>query len=78
MQGTLTRTRHLTAIGLVINAVLSRILEEITALPDITAAESHKLSELCRIFNALEGLFVDDPEQVIHSHVPKFFLDTDM
>lgn len=50
---------------MVIDAVLSRVLEDITALPDITAAESHKLSELCRILNALEGLFVDDPEQVL-------------
>ena len=34
------------------------------ALPDITEVESHRLSELCRILHALEGLFVDDPEQV--------------
>lgn len=40
------------------------MLADILALPDITAEESNKLSELCRIFNALEGLFVEDPSQV--------------
>ena len=33
------------------------MLEDILALPDITADESQKLSELCRIFHSLEGLF---------------------
>lgn len=33
------------------------------ALPDIPEVESHRLSELCRILNALEGLFVEDPNQ---------------
>ena len=37
---------------------------DILALPDITEVESHRLSELCRILHALEGLFVDAPEQV--------------
>lgn len=34
------------------------------ALPDITEVESHKLNELCRILDALEGLFVEDPNHV--------------
>lgn len=34
------------------------------ALPDITEVESHKLNELCHIFDALEGLFVEDPNHV--------------
>lgn len=46
------------------NAALGRILNDILALSDITAQESHRLSELCRILNALEGLFVQDPDQV--------------
>ena len=29
------------------------------ALPDIPEVDSRRLSELCRILNALEGLFVD-------------------
>lgn len=41
-----------------------RILGDILALPDITEVESHRLSELCRILHALEGLFIEDPEQV--------------
>lgn len=49
-----------------------RILGDILALPDITKVESHRLSELCRILHALEGLFIDDPEQVRPS-VSAFF-----
>ena len=52
------------AIGRIVDAVLSRMLEDITQLSDITADESHRLSELCRILNSLEGLFVEGPEQV--------------
>jgi len=63
-QGMLPHGRHLTAVGKIVNSVLSRILEDITKLPDITADESHRLSELCRMLNALEGLFVEGPEQV--------------
>jgi centromere/kinetochore protein ZW10 len=63
-QGILPHSRHLTAVGKIVDAVLSRILEDITKLPDITADESHRLSELCRMFNALEGLFVEGSEQV--------------
>lgn len=40
------------------------MLRDVLALPDITAVESHKLSELCRIFTALEALFVEGEEQV--------------
>jgi hypothetical protein len=47
-----------------VNFCLSCIIDDILALPDITEVESHRLSELCRILHALEGLFIDDPEQV--------------
>lgn len=63
-QGILPPGRHLTAIGSIVDAVLLRMLEEITKLPDITADESHRLSELCRMLNSLEGLFVEGPDQV--------------
>lgn len=63
-QTVLPHSRHLAAIGRVVDAVLSRMLEDITKLPDITADESHRLSELCRMLNALEGLFVEGSEQV--------------
>jgi len=52
------------AIGLVTDAALSRVLQDVLELPDIPEVESHRLSELCRILHALEGLFVEDPEQV--------------
>lgn len=57
----LPKTKYYQAIGAVVNAALSRILQDVLALPDITEVESHKLNELCRILNALEGLFVEDP-----------------
>jgi protein transport protein DSL1/ZW10 len=62
----LMRSRYLAAAGSVVDATLVRVLEDITALPDIPAVESHQLSELCRILNALEGLFVEGPDQVTH------------
>lgn len=63
-QGIAPHSRHLASIGRIVDAVLSRMLEEITKLPDITADESHRLSELCRMLNALECLFVEGPDQV--------------
>ena len=66
-QGVLPHGRHLAATGRIVDAVLSRMLEDITQLPDITADESHRLSELCRMLNSLEGLFVEGPEQVRHN-----------
>lgn len=63
-QTVLNKSKYYDAIGIVVDAVLSRILADILALPDITEAESHRLSELCRILNALEGLFTEDPKQV--------------
>ena len=65
-QRILNKGKYYEALGFVVNAALSRMLADILALPDITAEESNKLSELCRIFNALEGLFVEDPSQVSH------------
>ena len=35
------------------------MLDDVLALPDIPEVDSRKLSELCRILNALEGLFVE-------------------
>lgn len=45
---------------MVTEAALSRVLEDILALPDITEVESHRLSELCRMLHALEALFIED------------------
>lgn len=52
------------AIGSVTEAVLSRVLEDVLALDDIPEVESRRLAELCRILHALEGLFVENSEQV--------------
>jgi hypothetical protein len=46
------------------NFCLTCIMDDILALSDITEVESQRLSEICRILHALEGLFIDDPEQV--------------
>ena len=40
------------------------MLQDILALPDITEVESHRLSELCRILHALEGLFSGEADEV--------------
>jgi centromere/kinetochore protein ZW10 len=51
-------------VGAIVEVSLERILENILAIPDIPEVESHKLSELCRILAALEGLFVEDFSEV--------------
>ena len=63
-QGVLTKSKYYSAIGSVTDSALSRVLHDILELPDIPEVESHRLSELCHIFNSLEGLFSEDPEQV--------------
>lgn len=64
MQGILNRSKYFDALGSLVNFCLTCIVDDILALPDITEVESHRLSELCRILHALEGLFIDDSEQV--------------
>jgi len=51
-------------VGAIVEVSLERILEDILAIQDIPEVESHKLSELCRILAALEGLFVEDLSEV--------------
>ncbi|EJD07530.1 uncharacterized protein FOMMEDRAFT_115831 [Fomitiporia mediterranea MF3/22] len=55
----LPRTRWLRAAGRIVETVLSRVLEDILALPDIPELDSRRLGELCRILNSLEAIFVD-------------------
>jgi hypothetical protein len=73
-QGILTKGKYYTAIGLVTEAALSRILQDILALSDIPEVDSHQLSELCRILNSLEGLFHEDITQtsVAVAYVPSW------
>ncbi|EKM50623.1 uncharacterized protein PHACADRAFT_213522 [Phanerochaete carnosa HHB-10118-sp] len=70
----LVKSKYYEAIGAIVDAALARILQDILALPDITEVESHKLNELCLIFNALEGLFVEDPSQpsFVVAYVPSW------
>jgi len=60
----LAKSKHYEAIGSVTDAALSRVLQDVLELNDIPELESHRLSELCRILNALEGIFCEDPEHV--------------
>lgn len=59
------KSQYYGAIGQIVNTALVRVLEDVLALPDIPELESHRLAELCRVLNALEGLFVDDPNEVL-------------
>jgi len=70
----LPKNKYYIALGSVVDAALSRVLDDILALPDIPEVESHKLSELCRILNALEVLFVEDTEQLafVVAYVPSW------
>ncbi|KAF8159474.1 hypothetical protein B0H34DRAFT_654458 [Crassisporium funariophilum] len=63
LKGILAKSKYYAAIGSVADAALSRVLQGVLELPDIPELESHRLSELCRILNALEGLFCEDPAQ---------------
>jgi len=62
-KGILSKSKYFDVLGSLVNFCLMSVMDDILALPDITEVESHRLSELCRILHALEGLFVDDPEQ---------------
>ncbi|KAJ7180742.1 hypothetical protein C8R46DRAFT_1211049 [Mycena filopes] len=67
-KGILNKSKYYTAIGTIAEAALVRMLQDVLALPDITEVESHRLSELCRIMHALEGLF--DP--FVLAYVPSW------
>ncbi|KAJ7043699.1 hypothetical protein C8F04DRAFT_727558 [Mycena alexandri] len=73
-KGILNKSKYYTAIGMIAEAALARVLQDVLALPDITEVESHRLSELCRIMHALEGLFVEDANQdpFVLAYVPSW------
>ncbi|KIK93519.1 hypothetical protein PAXRUDRAFT_828885 [Paxillus rubicundulus Ve08.2h10] len=70
----LPKSKYYVAVGMVVDGVLSQILEDILAISDIPEVESHKLSELCRILSALEGLFVENTSEssFVVSYVPSW------
>ncbi|KAJ7446711.1 hypothetical protein FB451DRAFT_1291273 [Mycena latifolia] len=74
-KGILNKSKYYMAIGLVTDAAVSRVLEDVLALPDIPEVESHRLSELCRILHGLEALFVEDANQepFVVDYVPSWF-----
>lgn len=63
-QTILTRTAYLHATGAVVDDILARMIEEITSLPDIPELESHRLNDLLKILNPLEGLFAEGENSV--------------
>ncbi|KAI0333860.1 hypothetical protein GY45DRAFT_188370 [Cubamyces sp. BRFM 1775] len=70
----LAKSKYYDALGALVESAVARVLGDVLALEDITEVESHRLSELCHILNALEGLFVEDPDQpsFIVSYVPSW------
>ncbi|KAF7308440.1 Dsl1-C domain-containing protein [Mycena chlorophos] len=73
-QGVLNKSKYYTAVGLITDAALSRLLVDVLALPDITEVESHRLHELFRMLSALEALFVEDVNQqpFVVAYVPSW------
>ncbi|KAF9454310.1 hypothetical protein P691DRAFT_717761 [Macrolepiota fuliginosa MF-IS2] len=74
LKSILTKDKYYTTVGLITEAALSRILQDILALSDIPEVDSRQLSELCRILNSLEGLFSEDPAQpsFVVAYVPSW------
>ncbi|KAH9846124.1 hypothetical protein C2E23DRAFT_605268 [Lenzites betulinus] len=70
----LAKSKYYEALGAVVETAVSRILGDVLALEDITEVESHRLSELCHILMAVEGLFVEDPDHpsFVVSYVPSW------
>ena len=64
VQVTLGRTKYYSAVGHLVNFALATVVNAVLALPDIPEVDSQRLSELSRILNALEGLFVEDHQEV--------------
>ncbi|KAI0675819.1 hypothetical protein C8Q78DRAFT_1006690 [Trametes maxima] len=73
-EAVLAKSKYYDALGAIVETALSRVLSEVLSLEDITEVESQRLSELCRILNALEWLFVEDQEQpsFVASYVPSW------
>lgn len=70
----LPTSKYNRATGVVVEAALTKILGDVLALPDIPELDSHRLCELCRILNALEGLFADGTESasMVVAYVPSW------
>lgn len=60
----MTTTAYYTALGGIINDILSRVLKEVLGLRDIPEVESQRLAALCRILHPLDELFVESADDV--------------
>lgn len=50
------------SLGILVNAVLLRVLVEIENQEDISEEASHRLNDLCKMMHELEGLFMEGEE----------------
>ncbi|KAJ7623164.1 hypothetical protein FB45DRAFT_752778 [Roridomyces roridus] len=73
-KGVLAKSKYYTAIGMLTDTALSRVLEDVLALPDIPEVESHRLNELCRLLHPLEALFMEgtNPDSFVVAYVPSW------
>ena len=60
----MTTNAYYTALGGIINDVLTRVLREVLGLRDIPEVESQRLAALCRILHPLDELFVESADEV--------------
>lgn len=50
------------SLGILVNAVLLRVLVEIENQEDISEEASHRLNDLCKMLHDLEELFMEGEE----------------
>jgi protein transport protein DSL1/ZW10 len=60
----MNKSKYYRTLGTLIETSLASVLEDIIGLDDIPEVESHRLAELCRMLNVLEGLFIEDDAEV--------------
>lgn len=68
-QPVLIKRVYLESLGILVNAVLLRVLVEIENQEDISEESSHRLNDLCKMLHELESLF-QDGEEVSASQAP--------
>lgn len=61
-QPVLLKRVYFESLGILVNAVLLRVLVEIENQEDISEEASHRLNDLCKMLHELEGLFMDGEE----------------
>lgn len=56
-QTVLTEARCLDSIGQLVETAVSRVADDIIAIPDITADESERLKQICEVLKHVEDIF---------------------